>query len=309
LYMLVTLSVTYALKVPSCTENLYQMIAATERIDSQHKPASCRRAWDNLPESTWRQYDLLYLNTRVKQSQLRIAPSSRSANEYGCQNWKMSRSNQPIVHVALVGNTGVGKSTLVNVLKGREIAEVNNNVRPCTTRTMKYEVVEGDTTYCIWDTRGLNEGSEKAALATRMLKRARILPDPERELKNFLRGKDPRVNLVLLCIDAKKIRVNVHWKIYNKIYADFCERGLKVAVVVTQMGERDFRSSEWKGKCKLTATGVVEEFPDARMMEAVPQFEELNDPSVEDCRGRILRLISNAVEDGPSRAGSSITDK
>ena len=216
---------------------------------------------------------------------------------------------KPTVHVALAGNTGVGKSTLVNVLKGKEIAEVNNNVRPCTTRTMGYEVVEGGTTYCIWDTRGLNEGSEKAALPTRILKRARIIPDADRELKDFLRGKDPRISLVLFCIEAKKIRVNVHWKIYNKIYADFCQKGLKVAVVVTQMGEKDFKGSEWKGRCKLTARGVVEEFPDARLMEAVPQFVELNDPSVEDCRDRILRLISNAVEDGPSRAGSSITNR
>ena len=208
------------------------------------------------------------------------------------------------VHVALVGNTGVGKSTLVNVLKGRKIAEVNNNVRPCTTRTMQHEVVAGDTRYCIWDTRGLNEGSEKAALHTRALKLARIIPDAERELKKFLRGNNPGVNLVLLCIDARKIRVNVHWKIYNKIYADFCEKGLKVAVVVTQMGERDFKSSEWKRTCELTAAGVVDEFPDVKLMEAVPMFdsEELDDPSVKDCRGRILRLISNAVEDSLSTA-------
>jgi predicted GTPase len=197
----------------------------------------------------------------------------------------------------------------VNVLKGNEIAEVNNDVRPCTTRTMQYEVVEGGTRYCIWDTRGLNEGSEKVALPIRVLKFARILPDSERELKSFLRGKNPRVSLVLLCIDAKKIRVNVHWKIYNKIYADFCEKGLKVAVVVTQMGERDFRGLDWKRTCELTATGVVDEFPDAKLMEAVPSFEELDDPSVKDCRDRILRLISNAVEDSLSRAGSSITNK
>lgn len=180
------------------------------------------------------------------------------------------------------------------MLKGEEIAEVNNNVIPCTTRTTPYEVVEGDTTYCIWDTRGLNEGSEKAALHTRMLRLARILPDADRELKKFLRGKNPRVNLVLLCIDAKKIRVSLHWKIYNKIYVDFCEKGLKVAVVVTQMGENDFGGSEWKRTCERMATGIVEEFPDAKLVEAVPTFEEFEDPSVKDCRGRILRLISSA---------------
>ncbi|KAG6374364.1 hypothetical protein JVT61DRAFT_4398 [Boletus reticuloceps] len=119
---------------------------------------------------------------------------------------KMSRSNKRALHVAIVGNTGVGKSTLVNVLKGDEIAEVNNDVKPCTTRKKEYEVVDGNTTYHIWDTRGLNEASEKEVLPIRILKFARILPDADRELKRFLRGREPSVDLVLLCIDAKKTR-------------------------------------------------------------------------------------------------------
>lgn len=196
------------------------------------------------------------------------------------------------MHVALVGTTGVGKSTLVNVLKGKEIAEVNNNVRPCTTRAMQYEVIEGGTKYCIWDTRGLNEASQ--GVPTRALKFFKILPDADRELKKLLRGNNPRFNLVVLCIDAKKIRVDVHWKLFNLIYADFCQRRLKVAVVATQMGERDFRGAEWKRTCKDTAKGVVEEFPDERLMEAMPKFEELDDPRVKECKSRILTLISNA---------------
>ncbi|KAF8121740.1 P-loop containing nucleoside triphosphate hydrolase protein [Boletus edulis] len=208
----------------------------------------------------------------------------------------MSKSNQRTLHVAIVGNTGVGKSTLVNVLKGDEIAEVNNDVKPCTTRKKEYEVVDGNTTYHIWDTRGLNEASEKEVLPIRILKFARILPDADRELKRFLRGKEPSVDLVLLCIDAKKTKVEVHWKIFDKVYVDFCEEGLKVAVVVTRLKEKDFSGpgSEWKGTCKGTAKKVVKEFPDMSLIEAVPEFGELSDKSVNECRGRILTLISKA---------------
>lgn len=197
-------------------------------------------------------------------------------------------------HIALVGITGVGKSTLVNVLQGNEVAEVNNNVRPCTTRAMKYELVEGGTRYCIWDTRGLSEASEPEAIQKRMLKFCRIIPDAERELKNLLLGGNPRFNLVLLCVDAKKIRVPVHWKLYNLIYAEFCKRRLKVAVVVTQLGEPDPRGSEWKRICENAAKGVVEQFPDRTLMEAVPKFEELDEPEVTECKKRILTLITNA---------------
>ncbi|KAG9315023.1 P-loop containing nucleoside triphosphate hydrolase protein [Chiua virens] len=195
------------------------------------------------------------------------------------------------MHVALVGKTGVGKSTLVNVLKGEQVAEVNNNVRPCTTQPMSYEVVEGDARYCIWDTRGLEEASEQSGIS-RMLKLARMVPDAERGLKNFLCGDNPRIDLVLLCIDAKKIRVNIHWKIYNKIYTDLCEKRLRVAIVVTHMCERDFGG--WKTTCEVAARGVVDEFPTASLMEAVPMFEGPGDPRVEECKRRIMGLISSA---------------
>lgn len=176
---------------------------------------------------------------------------------------------------------------------GREVTEVNNNVKPCTTRTKDHYVVDGGTTYCVLDTRGLNEGSERAPLVIRMLKLAGILPDAEREVKKLLRRRSPGVDLVLLCIGAEKIRRNIAWKIYNKVYVDLCDRGLKVAVVVTQMGETDF-NSEWRETCKRAAMGVVEKFPDARLMEAVPMFEKLNDRRVRECRGKILKLISEA---------------
>ncbi|KAF8554582.1 hypothetical protein OG21DRAFT_1508705 [Imleria badia] len=115
-----------------------------------------------------------------------------------------NQPNQPTLHVAVVGNTGVGKSTLVNVLKGKEIAKVDNNVIPCTARTTPYEMEVGRTKYCIWDTRGLNEGSEKAAFFVRWLRRTGILPDADRELKRFLRGRNPSIDLVLLLISVKR---------------------------------------------------------------------------------------------------------
>lgn len=213
----------------------------------------------------------------------------------------MKPSIQRTINVALVGVTGVGKSTLVNVLKGEKKAEESNNVRPCTTRSTPYEVVEGDTRYCVWDTRGLNEASEQTGISTRL--RRFIIPDAEDKVKKLLHGSNPKVNLVLLCIDAKKIRAKDNWKIYDKIYSDFCKKRLKVAVVVMQIGERDFGGSEWKRVCAVTATQVVEEFPDAGLMEAVPIFENLSDPIVNECKSRILGLISNACREQPTEGG------
>jgi len=204
----------------------------------------------------------------------------------------MSAQNGPSKHIALVGVTGVGKSTIVNVLTGSNRASVTNDVKPCTARPDRYGIQEEGVNYTLWDTRGLNEATEQEAMGpiTRFLRLLRVVPDADHELRKFLRGKNPRINLILFCIEAEKIRVDAQWKNYDKIYVKFCKRKIKVAVVVTRM-DWNTRNTDWKGTCEGMARDVVGESLDARLVEAVPTFEKLEDTG--DCRSKILRLVSN----------------
>lgn len=204
----------------------------------------------------------------------------------------VNKQNGPTKHVALVGVTGVGKSTLVNVLSDSNRAQVTNDVKPCTARPDRYDIVQEGVKYCLWDTRGLNEAWEQEATGpiARFLRLLRVLPDADQELRKFLRGKDPKINLILFCIEAEKIQVDAQWKNYNKIYVKFCRRKIKVAVVVTRM-DQSTRNMDWRRTCEGMARDVVGEIPDARMLEAVPTFERLED--ARDSRSKILRLISN----------------
>ncbi|KIK91380.1 hypothetical protein PAXRUDRAFT_830900 [Paxillus rubicundulus Ve08.2h10] len=186
------------------------------------------------------------------------------------------------INVALVGMTGVGKSTLVNILKGSEVAEVNNDSKPCTLGATCYEVVESGTTYHIWDTRGLNEASWR---------RFNWFPwvslDANAQLKNLLSGGQkgsPEIDLVLLCVGGEKIGIQAHWEAYTKI-----PTSIKVAVVVTRMG--DIGSSQWRQTCKDTAKLKGIEL-DTNVMEGVPKFRDLQEQKARDCRDKILALIS-----------------
>lgn len=205
----------------------------------------------------------------------------------------VNKQNRPTKHVALVGVTGVGKSTLVNVLTGSNRAKVTNDAKPCTDQPDRYDTEQEGVGYSLWDTRGFNEAWEREAAGpiTRFLKLLRVLPDADQELRRFLRGKDPKITLILFCIEAEKIGIDVQWKNYDKIYAKFCRRKIKVAVVVTRMDIRDTRNTNWRRTCESMAKDVVGEVPDARMVEVVPAFERLED--TRDCRNKILRLISD----------------
>ena len=204
----------------------------------------------------------------------------------------VNKQNGPTKHVALVGVTGVGKSTIVNVLTGSNRANVTNDVTPCTVRPDRYDIEEEGINYTLWDTRGLNEATEQEATGpiARFLRLLRVVPDADHDLRKFLRGKNPKIHLIVFCIEAKKIRVDAQWKNYDKIYAKFCKRRIKVAVVVTRL-DWNIRNTDWKATCEGMAREVVGESLDARLVEAVPTFERLED--TRDCRSKILRLVSN----------------
>ncbi|KAG2153902.1 P-loop containing nucleoside triphosphate hydrolase protein [Suillus clintonianus] len=75
-------------------------------------------------------------------------------------------------NVVLWGESGVGKSSLINLIMGRDVAETSPDALSCTVNIASYQVTIGGRSFRLWDTAGLNEGSEgkvPAAAAARRL--------------------------------------------------------------------------------------------------------------------------------------------
>lgn len=179
------------------------------------------------------------------------------------------------INILLAGQTGVGRSTLINMITGAtdgstRAARVSNDVRPCPIETTVHTApleVEGIALQCsLWDTRGLDEAVDHPNLMDTAASWFRqqglgLLSkrQPERDLRNICRkrvsdlndGEQSRSTSILIlmwCIHASKIDVPIHWEHFRKVYVEYCNRRVKPVVVITQMTPGFAR--EWEERCR-----------------------------------------------------------
>lgn len=74
------------------------------------------------------------------------------------------------LNILVTGKTGVGKSRLVNGLVGRPVAKEGRMRDPCTVAETPYTVIIEDITVIVWDSRGLQDGTNNDKLYLANLK-------------------------------------------------------------------------------------------------------------------------------------------
>lgn len=97
--------------------------------------------------------------------------------------------------IVIFGTTGSGKSSLINILLESEEAPASNDAIGCTATNEDYLFSIDEKKYRIWDTPGLNEGSEGLVPAQVALKNLKSF------VKELMRDKN-RTPLFILCIEG-----------------------------------------------------------------------------------------------------------
>lgn len=179
------------------------------------------------------------------------------------------------INILLAGQTGVGRSTLINMITGAtdgstQAARVSNDVRPCPIETTVHTAplqANGTTLQCsLWDTRGLDEAIDHPNLmdtAANWLRQQGFglfsKRQSERDLRNICRQRVHDLNdgeqlrsgpivILMWCIHASKIDVPIHWQHFRKVYVEYCYRRVKPVIVITQMTPGF--ATEWEERCK-----------------------------------------------------------
>ncbi|KAJ3500767.1 hypothetical protein NMY22_g19152 [Coprinellus aureogranulatus] len=161
-------------------------------------------------------------------------------------------------NIVFFGETGVGKSSIINMILGTERAKTSNNAKGCTGDATCYEGSINGRDFRFWDTVGLNEG-DKGTMSN--MKAASALYHLLRKLSD-----SGGVSLLVFCMRAPRITkaTEKNWVLFRDI---ICNGQVPTAIVVTHL-ELDMNG--WWSK-------NVDSFYDYRIMPTRETYRQFSD--------------------------------
>ena len=139
------------------------------------------------------------------------------------------------LNVILFGETGVGKSSVINLIAGRSVAATSARVDGCTLDSEDYQFNIGSRRINIWDTVGLNEPQMGVNCYYQAIVKACALIRKLNEAGG--------VDLLLFCIRGGRIPATA-LNNYRLFYEVLCDKKVPIALVITHL-EREHRMEDW----------------------------------------------------------------
>ena len=146
-------------------------------------------------------------------------------------------------NIVIFGESGSGKSSLVNLVTGSPYAKVSPDAEGCTTQCKKYTFSQDAAQYYLWDTPGLKEPRSKvkdqAPVIAECYSLVRYLAD------------HGGANLLVYCISGMKdvqvpsvppSTLQSHYRLFHEIFF----RGVPLIIVVTHLDSKERREEWWK---------------------------------------------------------------
>lgn len=96
-------------------------------------------------------------------------------------------------NVVIFGETGVGKSSIINTIAQKELAKTSNDAPGCTSSSERYPVEISSQRFVLLDTAGLNEGNEGTVPAAKAEKQLKSL------LRELMSSGSDGIGLLVYC--------------------------------------------------------------------------------------------------------------
>lgn len=139
------------------------------------------------------------------------------------------------INVVLFGETGVGKSSVINLIARRDLAKVSSDVNGCTMLSTRYDISFDDMNFAIFDTIGLEEPQMGVNGYLKAIEKAY-------ELIAKL-GAAGGIHLLLFCMRGGRITATTQSN-YRLFCECLCNTKVPTALVFTGL-EREVEMEDW----------------------------------------------------------------
>ncbi|KAG2357651.1 P-loop containing nucleoside triphosphate hydrolase protein [Suillus spraguei] len=138
-------------------------------------------------------------------------------------------------NIVLFGASGVGKSSVVNLMAGMKVAATSASMNRCTMRWQEYTIGFGGESYKVFDTVGLEEPQLGIKEYLDSVENAYALV---KEL-----DRQGGIDLLLFCIRAGRMTATLQSN-YRLFHEFLCEKKVPIVLAITNL-EREQRMEDW----------------------------------------------------------------
>lgn len=196
-----------------------------------------------------------------------------------CENTIRDRINKTLnriqkkhgkINILITGGTGCGKSSTINALFGKVVAEVGMTPDPETMTIGKYDL----SSITLWDSPGLGDSTEKDKLHSENIKK---------KLQENC-GDNKLIDVVLVIIDGSNKDLNSSYKLINDvIIPNFDKNRIIVAI---NKADQEMQGRYWDYK---------ENRPSSKLQKFIEDKEESIKDRIESDTGIVISPLSYAA--------------
>ncbi|KAG2088661.1 P-loop containing nucleoside triphosphate hydrolase protein [Suillus discolor] len=194
--------------------------------------------------------------------------------------------------IVLFGATGAGKSSVINLMAGKEVAHTSLSPERCTLQWKEHTVDFDGDSYMVFDTIGIEEPQLGIKEYLESVENAyRLIKELDRQ---------GGIDLLLFCFSAGRVTAALQSN-YRLFHEFLCEKKVPIVLVITNL-EREERMESWWERHGATFGKYQIQVAGHACITAANRLDGRHQVLYEQSRITIRNLVKKFTVDGQKQA-------